>query len=56
MRGVVSQKSLLKKERRPVQRDIDLSELKREDFGPVSPARLGKGLAKLATAPKKRKK
>lgn len=48
-------KPLLKKERRPVKREIDLSELNREDFGPVTPDRLGKGIAKLATAPKKKK-
>ena len=35
--------------------DISFAELKREDFAPVTPKRLGAGLAKLATAPKKKK-
>lgn len=48
-------KPLLKKDRRLVKGNIDLSELKREDFAPVTPKRLGAGLAKLATAPKKKK-
>ena len=49
-------KPLLKKERQPVKRDIDFTELKREDFAPVTPKRLGAGLAKLATAPKNAKR
>lgn len=32
--------------------DINLAELKREDFAPVSKETIGKGLAKLAKAPK----
>lgn len=35
--------------------DIDLSSLKAEDFTPVPTQKLGKGLAKLAKAPKAKK-
>ncbi len=35
---------------------IDLSELQREDFAPVKAEKIGKGLAKLATLPKKKGK
>ena len=35
--------------------NISLAELKAEDFAPVKAAKIGKGLAKLATLPKKKK-
>lgn len=35
--------------------EIDLTELKREDFSSVRNEIIGKGLAKLANAPKKKK-
>ena len=36
--------------------NVNLAELKTEDFEPVKAAKLGKGLAKLATLPKKKGK
>ena len=36
--------------------NINFGELKPEDFDPVKPSKIGKGLAKLATLPKKKKK
>ena len=36
--------------------NINLAELKPEDFAPVKAAKIGKGLAKLATLPKKKGK
>ena len=36
--------------------NVNLAELKPEDFDPVNAAKIGKGLAKLAALPKKKKK
>jgi hypothetical protein len=41
---------------KPRKGDIDLSSLKPEDFTPVPTKRVGEGVAKLAQAPKEKKK